>query len=351
MRSVERPLAEIERNAVLMSEGDFSVLDDSYLKGRFKAVGNACNLANMHIREVITEISDVLGKMAHGDLTASIDDEHYMGEYAPIRDALHIILKSLNFTIADIQTAADMVSSGAEQISTSSANLAGGAVVQTAAIEELMASIELIHKDALQANESAKTANEATDVSQRFIGSGTESVGLMVETMNRIKESSNSVSAIISTITSIAFQTNLLALNASVEAARAGEHGRGFSVVADEVRTLAGRSQNSAADTEIIIQEDKKIADEGIKVTQSVVEAFDLITANIAEVAGLIQGIAAISEKQLESVLAVNTSMSEITRVVNDTSAAAEESAAASEELNQQAEMLRQKVAFFTING
>ncbi|MCL2575858.1 MAG: methyl-accepting chemotaxis protein [Defluviitaleaceae bacterium] len=349
MKAVELPLEEIEHNVILMSKGDFTLLGDVGLKGRFDVVGKACDIANANIREVIDEISKVLAKIADGDLTVGIHDGYYIGEYAPIRDALKTILKSLNYTMADIQTAADKVNEGAEQISGSSMQLATGATIQNAAIEELSASIELIHTDALQANSSATSANDTTTLSRQFADRGTESVSLMVETMNRVKESSDSVSKIISSIRSIAFQTNLLALNASVEAARAGDHGRGFSVVADEVRTLAGRSQRSAADTEIIIKEDTKIADEGIKATQDVVESFNLIADNITEISELIQNITDISEKQLDSISSINASVSEIAKVVTETTATAEESAAASEELNQQADMLRQKVAFFKI--
>jgi len=332
-----------------MSIGDFTLIGDEIdgYKGRFRDAAAVCDVANVNIRGLIEDVSHILNQMAQGNLTPVVCENVYIGEYAPIRDALNAILDSLNITVAGIQTAACHVGQGAEQISALASTLAHGTIMQNAAIEELSASIMQIHEDAMQANKHASSANTSTIQSREFADRGTEAVGLTVEAMNRVKESSNAVSAIISTITSIAFQTNLLALNASVEAARAGEHGRGFAVVADEVRTLAGRSQRSASDTEVIIQENTKVAEEGIGATQMVVDSFDLITGNINEIATLIQNMADISEKQLDSIACINSSVSEIARVVTDTSATSQESAAASQELASQAEILRQKVAFF----
>ncbi|MCL2753150.1 MAG: methyl-accepting chemotaxis protein [Defluviitaleaceae bacterium] len=349
IKAVDAPLAEIEENVILMSKGDFTLMGDTGFKGHFEVVRQACDLANVNIRAIIDDISGVLGKMAQGDLTVQLNDEIYIGEYTPIKEALTTILKSLNFTLSGIQAAADQVSIGAEQISGSASDIASGAAMQNNAIEKLSSSVKMIHEDAAQANAHATSANTSTSQSREFADRGTEAVGLMVDTMNRIKESSNSVQKIISTITNIAFQTNLLALNASVEAARAGDHGRGFSVVADEVRTLAGRSQLSASETEVIIQEDTKIADEGIKATNEVVNSFNLIASNISEIAGLIESITNISEKQLESISSINSSVAEISHVVSNTSSTSEESAAAAEELSSQADLLRQKVAFFKL--
>ena len=171
----------------------------------------------------------------------------------------------------------------------------------------------------------------------------------MADTMNKIMVSNDNISKIIDVITSIAFQTNLLALNASVEAARAGEHGKGFSVVADEVRTLAGRSQQSASDTANIISEDNKHVQEGAKTVEEVVAAFETIANDIREISSQIFQISEITSEQLESISMINTNLQEIIQVVSDTSDTAMESSHTSEQLTNLADMLRQKVAFFRL--
>ena len=167
--------------------------------------------------------------------------------------------------------------------------------------------------------------------------------------MNKVKVSSQDIGKIIDVISNIAFQTNLLALNAAVEAARAGEHGRGFGVVAEEVRNLAGRSQQSTSDTSVIIDEDVKHVEEGLQATSGVVASFETIANNVQEISGHITEIAEISSEQLDSIANVKTGLSEIEGVVSDISSTAEESASASQELHSQADLLREKVAFFKL--
>ncbi|MCL2852350.1 MAG: methyl-accepting chemotaxis protein [Defluviitaleaceae bacterium] len=347
MKVVKEPLDEIEKNVVLMSKGDFSMMEGDF-KGQFKVVKDACNLNNNTTFAIVEEIADVLTVISKGDLTASVKRD-YIGSYAPIKTALTTILDSLNNTMSDIQAAVGQVALGANQISTSAMHLADGAVRQTASIEELSTSLAVIHENAMQASSDATSAKQSTVHSQEFTVQGRGAVHSMKETMHKIKESNEGIVKIIDVITNIAFQTNLLALNASVEAARAGEHGKGFSVVADEVRTLAGRSQRSTSDTTTIIAEDTKNVEDGIKAAEEVVASFETIANNIDEISKLVSHIAGISGEQLESISNINDSVTEITRVVTDTSATAEQSAASSQELNSQAEVLRQKIAFFKI--
>jgi len=347
--AVEEPIVAVEAALTEMKNGNFEdAVITAAFKGTFDNLKNALNTTEETTMSYIEEIADILARVAEGDLTVSIN-RNYIGSYAPIKTALTTIVESLNNTMSDIQMTVSQVAAGAEEISTSAMHLAEGATRQTASIEELSSSIALIHEKALQASNNATTASESTLRSQEYAMQGTDSVKTLADTMNMVKHSSESISKIIDVITSIAFQTNLLALNASVEAARAGEHGKGFSVVADEVRTLAGRSQQSASDTSVIISEDTKNVGDGLKITEEVVTAFETIAGNIGEISSLVTQIADISSEQLESISNINTSVSEITRVVTDTSATAEESASASQELSSQAEMLRQKVEFFKL--
>ena len=347
LTSVNEPLTMIERNVISMSQGNFSRMEGEY-PGIFGVLADACNLVNDTTDTYIKEISRMLQYIAKGDLTATLE-QNYIGDYAPIKTAINTILENLNQILSDVQAAVGQVTLGANQISASSVNLAEGSARQAAAIEELSSSISLIHDKAMQASSNSASASEGTARAREYISAGDEAIKSMATTMNTIKASSEKIAMIIDVITNIAFQTNLLALNASVEAARAGEHGKGFSVVADEVRSLAGRSQHSASETSNIIEEDLNIVSEGLKTMNEVVASFEIISNNIAGISSLISHTSEISAEQLESISGINASVSEITDVVSETSATAEESASASQELSSQAELLRQKMAFFKL--
>ena len=349
MDAVAEPLADIERNVTIMAKGDFSHLDGTY-PGTFGVLQEACNLVNDTTSALIKEISETLEKIANGDLTVKLS-EKYLGSYAPIETSINTILKSLNSTLSDVKATVEQVTQGAEQISTSAMVLAEATMKQTASIEELSSSVMLVHEKASKASNDATAASESSERIQQHVTTGGEAIKSMEATMNKVKSSSQDISKIIDVISNIAFQTNLLALNASVEAARAGEHGKGFSVVADEVRNLAVRSQQSTSDTSEIIQEDLNHVDEGLKTTSEVVASFGTIIANVQEISGHISEIAEISVEQLESISNINASVSELTAVVTDISATAEESASASQELSSQAELLREKVAFFKLKA
>ncbi|MDR2168321.1 MAG: methyl-accepting chemotaxis protein [Clostridiales bacterium] len=349
VEAVAEPMELIEASLTHMQKGNFAdARINASFNGTFENVKNALNSTEEITLSYINEIADVLSRMARGDLTVDVRRD-YIGSYAPIKSALLTILDSLNNTMSEIQAAVNQVVSGAEQIARSATHLAEGATRQTASIEELSSSMALIHEKATQASQGAESANQSTERTQKYAIAGTEAIRHMTDTMNEVKASTDDIAKIIDVITSIAFQTNLLALNASVEAARAGEHGRGFSVVADEVRTLAGRSQKAANDTSEIIIDDIQKVEQGVKAADDVVTSFDTIAENIAEISKTIRSITEISGEQLDSISTVNHSVTEIMDVVTDTSATAQESASASEELNSQAEVLREMIDFFKL--
>ncbi len=285
---------------------------------------------------------------ADGDLTPEIKRE-YIGAYAPIKTALVSILESLNGSMREIITASDSILSGANQVSTNAVALAEGTSRQASEVEQLHAAIEIINgKTALNA-ENAAQANRLSIESAGSAESGTAIMNDMLKSMSGIKTSSVKISNIIKVIDDIALQTNLLALNASVEAARAGIHGTGFAVVAEEVRTLAGKSKRAADETTGMINESNLKVDEGTKEAKKTSESLTVIVGGIRQVSEIVSRIADMSVEQAESIKQINTGVNGIGRIVQENSSASEEFAGAAQELNSQAEMMTQLVSGFKI--
>jgi len=234
-------------------------------------------------------------------------------------------------------------------ISESSMSLATGATEQASSVEELNATIQTINENTLKNADNAKEANKLSGDLKIYAVKGNEDMDHMLESMNSIKDSSNRISKIIKVIEDIAFQTNLLALNAAVEAARAGAHGKGFSVVADEVRSLAGKTSVSAKETAELIEEAISRVNDGTNVANQTDEALKSIVSETSKVADIITSISKASDEQALAIGQVMVGINQITDVVQNNSASAEESASASQELANQSDVLRGMISVFKL--
>ncbi|MCL2188131.1 MAG: methyl-accepting chemotaxis protein [Defluviitaleaceae bacterium] len=360
-KAINDPLQVIEMGIVEMKDGNFDIdkinkiitnagydTNTKNYHGAFKNILESLNTSITKIASYINEINKTLAQMAEGDLRTTIKHE-YVGSFDGIRRSVNGIRDNLHKTMAGITGACEQVLAGAHQISNTATSLATGAQEQATSVEKLNATIERIHQQTRQNAENANTANEMSIKSTGYAGQGNAAMKQMEAAMLEIKNSSKNIAKIVKTIQDIAFQTNLLSLNASVEAARAGEHGKGFSVVADEVRNLAGRSQIAATETTELIENSITRVDIGSNIAQSTATALDAIVTSADELLAVIGNISAASKEQAEAIAHLVGNLSQISRVVQSNSAVSQETAATSQELNSQVEVLRESIQFFKL--
>jgi len=211
-------------------------------------------------------------------------------------------------------------------------------------MEEMTATVKQNADNARQASQLAVGARDQAD-------RGGAVVGRAVSAMTEINDSSKRIADIIDVIDEIAFQTNLLALNAAVEAARAGEQGRGFAVVASEVRHLAQRSATAAKEIKDLINDSVGKVKAGTELVDESGKSLNEIVASVKRVADIVAEISAASEEQASGIDQVNTAITQMDTTTQQNAALVEEAAAASKTMEQQAQLLVEKVSFFSSTG
>lgn len=171
----------------------------------------------------------------------------------------------------------------------------------------------------------------------------------MREAMDKIKESSKQVVGVIKAIKDIASQTNLLSLNASIEAARAGEAGKGFAVVAGEIGGLADESADAVNTTRNLINVSLDEIEKGNTIVNDVIASLDNAVERVRIANGMIQKTAQVADVQMKSIDQIRDGIRDMSQVVSDNSAMAEETSATSEELVAQSVTLNELVQKFEL--
>jgi methyl-accepting chemotaxis protein len=237
-----------------------------------------------------------------------------------------------------LKAGSDQVLSASEMIANTGQNLAGGATAQASNLASLSQSMEDMSSRSKDVTHLTKGADELMKQNIEKTGQSLKAIVHATQAMNRIVADSGDMSKIIKTIQEIAFQTNILALNAAVEAARAGESGRGFSVVADEVRNLAGRASEAAKTTQskldINIQRINQAA-EGIR---GINQNFESIVESATVIGEKVDSITNASRQVAKQIECISETTKQLEDVVQENAANAEESASAAEELAAQSQ-------------
>ena len=339
--------SEVNQLVEAAAEGNFSErIKIDGKSGFFLKLAEGLNSLVTTADKGLKDVARVLGAIAKGDLTETIDAD-YAGTFGDLKNYCNETTSSLTNMLGEIRVAADTIFTASSEIAQGNADLSSRTEQQAANLEETASSMEELTSTVKLNADNAKQANVLAEQASAVATDGGALIQQVVTTMNAINESARKISDIIGVIDGIAFQTNILALNAAVEAARAGDQGRGFAVVASEVRTLAQRSANAAKDIKALISDSVQKIDSGNQLVGKSGDTMKEIVNAIKRVNDIMAEIAAASAEQSTGIEEVSTAVSQMDEMTQQNAALVEEAAAAAESLQSQADQLSQSVAQF----
>jgi methyl-accepting chemotaxis protein len=324
----------------------------------------------------VNEAVEIANKVASGDLTVDVRSDRG-DEFGQLLAAFGTMVTNLRELIREIDTGATSIASSSEELSTVTNQTSEGVADQQSqtdqvatAMNEMVATVNEVAKSAEAAFQAANHASEKSGSGEKavketlgFVTELSKQSANVMQQLNSLQAETNNIGTVLDVIKSVADQTNLLALNAAIEAARAGEQGRGFAVVADEVRSLAQRTQSSASEIETLIgnlvssaETSVSSMETGNKLAEQTLERAESAGLTIRETAEAVEEIrhynsqiATAAEQQTSVAEDINRNVTQIRDVGDQSAASTEQVSSASDELARLAEGLSTQISRFKV--